>query len=310
MAEDLFSVPIAFIIFNRPEVTLRIFSEIAKIKPKKLLVIGDGQRKGVPGEDIRVQETRAIIESVDWNCEVITNYSEINMGCKRRVSTGLDWVFSQVNEAIILEDDCLPNHSFFMFSQEMLEKYRSCPEIGMIAGINFQKGVQRGDADYYFSKYMHIWGWATWSDRWRNCYDVDIKEWPEFSKSSEYAALTASPENGRYWSNIFNRVYRGEIDTWDYQWAFANWLHNRICIIPNFNLISNIGFGAGATHTKIENPLSNLPVINITFPLKHPDCIKINLEADRFTEMNYFSENILRKMVKFLQKRLKIKVDR
>jgi hypothetical protein len=306
MAEDLFSVPIAFIIFNRPEVTLRTFSEIAKIKPKKLLVIGDGPRKSVTGEAERVQKTRAIIERVDWNCEVITNYSEVNMGCKRRVSTGLDWVFSQVNEAIILEDDCLPNQSFFMFSQEMLEKYRNCPEIGMISGINFQKGAQRGDADYYFSKYMHIWGWATWSDRWRKCYDVDMKEWPEFSKSSEYAALTVSAGNGRYWSNIFNRVYRGEIDTWDYQWVFANWLRNRLCIIPNFNLISNIGFGAGATHTTIENPLSNLPVIDMTFPLKHPDSIKINLEADRFTEMNYFSESILKKMVRFFKKRLKI----
>jgi hypothetical protein len=300
MAEDLFSVPIAFIIFNRPEVTLRTFSEIAKIKPKKLLVIGDGPRKGVPGEAERVQEARAIIERVDWNCQVITNYSEVNMGCKRRVSTGLDWVFSQVNEAIILEDDCLPNHSFFMFSQEMLERYRNYPEIGMISGANFQKGNKRGDGDYYFSKYTHIWGWATWSDRWQNTYDVDMLAWPSYSKSKDFLEITKSASNRRYWEAIFEKVYRGKIDTWDYQWLFANWLHKRRSIIPNLNLISNIGFGQGATHTKIESEISDLPSQDLVFPITHPDLLKVDVSADIYTEKNYFSIsffNLLKKVV-------------
>jgi hypothetical protein len=302
MAEDLFPVPIAFIIFNRPEVTLRTFSEIARIKPKKLLLIGDGPRKGVPGEDKRVLETRAIISKVDWNCEVITNYSEENLGCKRRVASGLDWVYSLVNEAIILEDDCLPNHSFFIFCQEMLEKYRSHPEVGMISGVNFQKGERRGDGDYYFSKYMHIWGWATWSDRWKNSYDVDMRAWPSFRKSKDFLEITKSASNRRYWATIFEKVYRGKIDTWDYQWLFANWLHKRFSIIPNSNLISNIGFGEGATHTKIESQLSNLPVQDLVFPLTHPNLIKVDVSADLFIEKNYFSMSVFNLLKKVINK--------
>jgi hypothetical protein len=304
MAEDLFSVPVVFIIFSRPEVTLRTFSEIARIKPKKLLVVGDGPRKGMPREDKRVLEARNIISRVDWNCEVVTNFSEENLGCKRRVSTGLDWVFSLVNEAIILEDDCLPNRSFFIFCQEMLEKYRGYPEIGMISGANFQKGNRRGDSDYYFSKYMHIWGWATWSDRWQNSYDVDMRSWPSFRKSRDFLEVTKSPSNKRYWEAIFEKVYRGKIDTWDYQWLFANWLHKRCSIIPNSNLISNIGFGAGATHTKIKSEISNLPVQELAFPLKHPNSIVISVTADQFMERNEYATGIatfIKKVIKRLQ---------
>jgi len=302
MVEDLFSIPIAFIIFNRPEVTLRTFSEIAKIKPKKLFIIGDGPRRSLPGEVKKVLETRAIIDRVNWNCEVISNYSEENLGCKCRVASGLDWVFSLVNEAIILEDDCLPNHSFFIFCQEMLEKYRSYPEVGMIAGANFQKGNRRGNGDYYFSKYTHIWGWATWGDRWQKSYDVDMRSWPSFSKSNDFLEITKSASNKRYWEVIFEKVYRGKIDTWDYQWLFANWLHKRCSIIPNSNLISNIGFGAGATHTKIETLLSNVPVQDLVFPLTHPNLIRVDESADLFTEKNYFSTSVFDLLKKVVNK--------
>lgn len=299
MTEVLFPVPIVFIVFNRPEVTLRTFSEIARIKPKKLLLIADGPRKSVIGEDKRVLETRAIISKIDWNCEVVTNFSDENLGCKRRVSSGLDWAFNLVNEAIILEDDCLPNQSFFIFCQEMLEKYRSYPEVGMISGVNFQKGRRRGDGDYYFSKYMHIWGWATWSDRWNNSYDVDMRTWPSFKKSKDFMEITKNKAIKRYWESIFEKVYRGKMDTWDYQWLFANWLHKRCSVIPNSNLISNIGFGDGATHTKIESVISSLPVQEIMFPIKHPNVIEVNVIADQLTEKNYFSMgffNLLKKV--------------
>ena len=292
MAEVLFPIPVAFIVFNRPDVTLRTFSEIAKIKPAKLLVISDGPRDNVAGEIDKVREAREILKRVDWDCEVLTNFSEKNLGCKKRVSSGLDWVFSLVDEAIILEDDCLPSQSFFQFCREMLEKYRDQTQVGMIAGINFQKGVRRGDGDYYFSRYMHIWGWAPWSNRWRDIYDVDILDWPRYRKSKDFLELTGNASNKAYWEKIFDKVYQGAIDTWDYQWVFANWVRNRLCIIPNPNLISNIGFGQGATHTKVESELSNLPLQEITFPLKHPGSIGAHLLADQFTEKNYFSMGI------------------
>lgn len=304
MTENLFTVPVAFIIFNRPDVAFRTFSEIAKIKPSKLLVIGDGPRKNVAGEVERVLEARAIIKLVDWECEVCTNFSEENLGCKNRVSSGLDWVFGLVDEAIILEDDCLPSQSFFLFCQEMLERYRSQFKVGMIAGVNFQKGRKTGGGDYYFSKYMHIWGWATWSDRWRAIYDVDMRDWPSFKKSKDFLEVATTESNKRYWEKIFEKVYQGRIDTWDYQWVFANWMHKRLCIIPNVNLISNIGFGQGATHTKVENELSDLPAHEIFFPLKHPDLIEVNELADQFTQKNYFSPgifDILRKVANKLR---------
>ena len=306
MPKELFPVPIVFIIFNRPDVTLRTFSQIAKIKPSKLLIIGDGSRRNVPGEEGRVLETRAILDRIDWDCEVLTNFSDENLGCKHRVASGLDWAFGLVEEAIILEDDCLPSPSFFLFCQEMLEKYRNHSEVGMIAGINFQKGARRGDADYYFSKYMHIWGWATWSNRWRNYYDVQMKEWPSFKESKEFLELTTSKSNKKFWEKIFDRVYRGEINTWDYQWVIANWLHKRLCIIPNINLISNIGFGQGATHTKVENALSNLPAHEMSFPLKHPDLVGVNMLADEFTEKNYFSSSASDFLKKVANKLLRV----
>lgn len=287
-----FPVPIVFIVFNRPEVTLRTFTQIAKLKPSKLLLIGDGPRRNVSGEMEKVLETRAIVGQVDWDCEVLTNFSEENLGCKHRVASGLDWAFELVEEAIILEDDCFPTPSFFLFCQEMLEKYRNQPEVGMISGINFQKGISRGDGDYYFSKYMHIWGWATWSSRWRSFYDVDMKSWPTFKSSTEFLRISGNLANKNFWERIFEKVYRGKIDTWDYQWLFANWLHRRLSIIPNINLISNIGFGQGATHTKVESALSNLPAHEIFFPLKHPDLIEVNVLADEFTEKNYFANNL------------------
>lgn len=161
MPEFQLTTPVAFIIFNRPDTTEKVFAEIAKAKPPKLLVIGDGPRVSRQGEAEKVAAARSIIQCVDWDCEVQTNFSDVNLGCKRRVSSGIDWVFEQVEEAIILEDDCLPDPTFFRFCEELLARYRHDQRIGMISGDNFQFGSRRNDDSYYFSKYVHIWGWAT-----------------------------------------------------------------------------------------------------------------------------------------------------
>ena len=152
------STPVAFIIFNRPDTTKRVFAEIAKARPPKLLVIADGPRADHPADVEKCAAVRAIIDGVDWDCEVLKNYSDVNLGCKRRVSSGLDWVFDTVEEAIILEDDCLPHPTFFRFCEEMLEKYRDDKRIAMISGDNLQFGRKRTGYSYYFSRYPHIWG--------------------------------------------------------------------------------------------------------------------------------------------------------
>ncbi len=270
MPDFQLTTPVAFMIFNRPETTERVFAEIARAKPHKLLVIGDGPRADRPGEDAKVIATRTIIQRVDWDCEVLTNFAESNLGCKRRMSTGIDWVFDLVEDAIILEDDCLPHPSFFRFCQELLERYRDDQRISQINGVNFQSGYRVNEDSYYFSKYSHIWGWASWRDRWNESYDVEMKHWPRIRDEDRVADLVSSSAEEKYWTNIFEQVFQGKIDTWDYQWSFACMLQGRLTILPNANLVSNIGFGSGATHTTESNTLSDLKTEAMPFPLQHP----------------------------------------
>lgn len=279
---------VGFIIFNRPDSTERVFAEIAKAKPPMLLVVGDGPRASRQGEAEKVAAARAIIQRVDWDCEVLTNFSDVNLGCKKRVSSGIDWVFEQVEEAIILEDDCLPHPTFFRYCQELLERYRHDQRIGMISGDNFQFGRRRNDDSYYFSKYVHIWGWAGWRDRWASSYDVTMAKWPSIRDEGWLADIVGNEREAVFWGKIFERVYRGEIDTWDYQWVFANWVEGRSTILPTVNLITNIGFDTSATHTTGDSELANLPSHALTFPLIHPVGVIRNMQADAFSEKKCF----------------------
>lgn len=296
MSDFKLTTPVAFIIFNRPDTTERVFAEIAKARPPKLLVVADGARTTKIGEADKVAATRAIINRVDWDCEVLTNYSEVNLGCKRRVSSGIDWVFQQVQEAIILEDDCLPDPTFFRFCQEMLERYRFDQRIGMISGDNFQFGRKRNNDSYYFSKYVHIWGWATWRDRWQGSYDVELNKWPVIRDGGWLVDILGSAGEAASWSKTFENTYKGKVDTWDYQWVFANWIEGRINVMPNVNLISNIGFGAEATHTVSFSHLAEISTSSITFPLIHPIGFVRNAEADHFTFGNSINVPIYKKI--------------
>lgn len=288
MSDWQLKTPVAFIIFNRPDTTERVFAEIAKARPSKLLVVADGPRENRAGEAEKCAATRAIIDRVDWDCEVLTNYSDRNLGCKRRVSSGIDWVFEQVEEAIILEDDCLPDPTFFRYCQELLERYRHDQRIGLISGDNFQFGRRRNDDSYYFSKYVHIWGWATWRDRWTGSYDVSMAKWPRIRDEGWLADMVGNEREAAFWNKIFERVYRGKIDTWDYQWVFANWVEGRSTALPATNLISNIGFDANATHTTGDSELANLESHPVMFPLKHPVGVIMNMQADAYSEKKCF----------------------
>lgn len=297
MSEFKLNTPVAFIIFNRPDTTARVFAEIAKAKPPKLLVVGDGPRANRPGEAEKVAAARAIIDRVDWDCEVLTNFSDVNLGCKRRPASGIDWVFEQVEEAIILEDDCLPDLTFFRFCQELLERYRYDQRIAMISGDNFQFGYQRSDDSYYYSRYTHIWGWASWRDRWQNTHNLDLVHWPKVRDEGLINDMLPNHQEADYWAAIFERVYRGELDScWDYQWTFACWLQGRLTILPNQNLISNIGFGVEATHTSVECEVANLPVEAMTFPLRHPIGVISNHTLDDRAFKRIFCRPLLLRM--------------
>ncbi len=305
-----FNTPIAFIIFNRPDTTERVFSEIAKAKPPKLLVVADGARVNRIGEAEKVAATRAIIQLVDWDCEVFTNYSDVNLGCKVRVSSGIDWVFEQVEEAIILEDDCLPDPTFFRFCQEMLERYRNDQRIGMVSGDNFQLGRRRNDDSYYFSRYVHIWGWATWRDRWQMSYDVELKKWPLVRDGNWLEDIVGCKRESFDWAEVYQRVYDNQIDTWDYQWVFANWVERRQSIVPSANLISNIGFArADATHTTMFTEEANMPTVAMKYPLVHPYFMVNNQMADQFEYRRFINKSIYRRIYNKFKRIIKSLVE-
>jgi len=203
--------PVLFLIFNRPNTTQKVFNAIRQAKPKQLFVAADGPRKGKEGEKEKYEQAREIIEQVDWNCEVRTLFREKNLGCKIAASSAIDWFFENVDEGIILEDDCLPSQSFFRFCQELLEYYRDDTRIMMISGNNFQFGKVRGEGSYYFSKYAHVWGWATWRRAWKH-YDVNMKNFEDFLKSNQIINIFKIKQQQKYWMKILQLVYDYKID--------------------------------------------------------------------------------------------------
>jgi len=276
--------PVGFLIFNRPDTTERVFQAIARAKPIELLVVCDGPRSDRPGESDQVAATRAIIDRVNWPCTVKTNYAQENMGCKNRIVSGLKWIFQHAEEAIILEDDCLPEPSFFTFCENLLDRYRNDQRIVSISGNNFQNGKHRTDDSYYFSKYFHCWGWATWRRVWEN-FDPDMIQWPDFSKEECLKTFADCHEEESYWKRIFSLQHSGEIDSWAYPWLFSCWAQSGLTAIPAVNLVSNIGFGQNATHTTSDSHLANLSTYAIE-TIDHPHHITRHKQADEFS-FNY-----------------------
>lgn len=284
-----FDTPLLFMVFNRPDTTRVVFEEIKKLKPAFLYISADGPRDHVPTDAQKCKEVREIVTAIDWPCQVKTLFREKNMGCKLAPSSAITWFFEQVPEGIILEDDCVPDPTFFTFCALMLEKYRDTPQVLQIAGNNFQQNNPRytQDGSYYFSVLPYLWGWASWRRAWK-LYDIDIKEWPK-AKEQKTLLSVLKPAVYEYWANLWDVYYGGVQNSWDRPWAFVFMLNRGLSINPGVNLISNIGFGAEATHTKNpESELSKMPVKSMVFPLIHPKEIKPNANADAFTFKHQF----------------------
>jgi hypothetical protein len=264
-----FNVPIALICFNRPEVTKRIFEAIARIQPTQLFVIMDSPRDNHPDDVRKCAEVRSLVSNPTWPCELHLNIAMNNLGCRGRVSSGLDWLFSKVDSAIILEDDCLPDPTFFEYCRELLHRYKDDERVMHIGGINLLPPTYHSTEGYYFSHIHHIWGWATWRRAWAH-YDVEMKKWPELKDSDFLRGIFDNPKTVRYWKKILQLTYEGKINTWDYQWTFACWTQNGLACAPNSNLVSNLGFDPHATHTRdTSDPKAALPTAPIQLPLVH-----------------------------------------
>lgn len=291
MPELPLATPVALFIFNRPEATARVFEQIRRIRPQRLLIVADGPRADHPKDAERCAAARAIAENVDWPCEVATNYAPANLGYRSRMAGGLDWVFAEAEEAILLEDDCLPDLSFFRFCAELLARYRGEEQVMSIAGTGLGQ-IQAGES-YGFSRYPLIWGWASWRRAWRH-YDLEMQAWPQLREADWLRQELSDDRAAAYWRDIFQSAYDG-YNTWDYAWTLACWRRGGVAIHPCVNLVSNIGYGAGATHTtRADDPLANLPTTAMGFPLRHPGEISCPEERDCRLEKTFFSGRLQR----------------
>jgi hypothetical protein len=283
------NTPVLLLIFNRPDLTQRVFERIREAEPQALFIAADGPRKDRPEDIALCQEARSIIDRVDWGCEVKTLFRDENLGCKKAVSSAITWFFEHVEEGIILEDDCVPDPSFFRYCAELLERYRDDERIMAISGDNFQPPGFDPGASYYFSIYNHCWGWASWRRAWRH-YDGEIKQWPSLRGSGWLEGWLGSKPAAEYWRRIFDRVHANQVDSWAYPWTFSCWSQHGLTILPAVNLVTNIGFDDRATHTvSDQNGLSKRPTKRLRLPLMHPDSLTVNYSADESTKRAFDS---------------------
>ncbi len=262
--------PVLLLIFRRPALTARVLDRLRQVRPARLWVAADGARADRPDEMRLCAETRAIIETgIDWPCEVRTRFLNTHAGCKKAVSGALDWVFAAEERVIILEDDCLPSADFFRFCDELLEQYESDERVMQISGTQCH-GWELPGSSYFFSRFGPIWGWASWRRAWQ-FYDVSMASWSELRESQRFRELCPEPFEASWRRGVFEQVASGQLDTWDYQWAYAKLLAGGLNVVPNQNLISNLGFGVDATHTHdVKDARAGLPFGSIRFPLRSP----------------------------------------
>jgi hypothetical protein len=283
-----FNTPLLLIAWRRPDTLCQVIDAIRPIAPTCLFVACDGPNSDRPGEVEKVSATRALIKNeIDWPCQIEHLYSDVNQGCRLGVSRAITWFFEQVEEGIILEDDCVPHPDFLPYCTTLLERYRHDTRVWCISGNNFQNGQWRGDGSYYFSRYNHCWGWASWRRCWQH-YDANLSQWPALRDSRLMKTIFRDPVERNYWSSIWQRlVDEGKPDTWDYQWTFTCIANGALTALPNRNLVSNVGFGKDATHT-MGTAINTTIKLGID-PNQHPKFFLSNSLADRYTFNQHFS---------------------
>ena len=284
----MLDTPILFVVFNRPNTTARVFEEIRKAKPKQLYVAADGPRNDREGESVLVGQVREIATNIDWSCEVKTLFRDENLGCKKAVSSAITWFFDHEEEGIILEDDCLPNQSFFNFCEENLDEYRDNLSIWHISGSS-PLNVCNFSESYYYSRYPWIWGWATWRSRWER-YRIEYNNISINDIIPTKSSLTISK---RFWASVHRDLIEKDLDTWDYQWVFSIWYNDGYSVNPFKNMISNIGFNESATHTKNDiYGISNKQRKDIN-KLVHPSINKYNFIIDILIRIKLFDNKLI-----------------
>lgn len=281
------SVPVLLLGFNRPDKLPRVIEPLRSIQPRRVFIAIDGPREGRPDEAERCLETqRAAEAAIDWECQVQRLYRDRNLGCRRAVSEAITWALQHVDEVLIIEDDCILDPSFVSLTRVLLDRYRDDARVASIAASNFQQGHWRGDGGYYASKYPHCWGWATWRRAWKR-YGEDLNTLGAFTESDAYAALHTSELEREYWRHAIDLCRSGKVDSWSYLWTFSCWLHGMVALLPNKNLVTNVGFGEDSTHTKEACEISELRH-EVLEDFSAPSTLAMDQEADEFTFRRIF----------------------
>ncbi|MEO8085525.1 MAG: nucleotide-diphospho-sugar transferase [Bacteroidota bacterium] len=286
----MFQTPILFLIFNRPDHTRIIFEAIKAIKPAQLFIAADGPRQSVFEDIENCKKAREVIHQIDWDCDLKILFRDENLKCRYAVSSAINWFFDQVEEGIILEDDTLPDISFFTFCEELLIRYRDNERIRHVNGTNWLLGKNfTGSDSYYFSNYCHPWGWATWKRAWKD-FDVHLAGFDESKLRNRLNQFTEKSEVVEFWINNLKATDSKEIDSWDYQWFYALWMNNGLAATSAVNLITNIGFGENATNTKyIHTRIGNMKRGSLK-TIHHPVEIAVNGRADDYAMQTRLKE--------------------
>lgn len=292
MSPSKLTTPILFLVFNRPATTQIVFDVIRKARPARLYVVADGPRKNKPGEIEKCDRVRSIATNIDWDCDLKTLLRDENLGCGKSVSAGITWFFENEPEGIILEDDCVPNASFFPYCTELLERYRHDRRVMEISGNNIRpEKFNQSEYSYSFSAHNGIWGWASWR-RAFDLYDYEMKQYKKIKTQKYFTQNFNSIFEKDYFNWVFERTYLFPDITWDYQWEFAKRINSGLTIVPQKNLVVNIGFGMDATSTTSSTtPASTLKSELLTFPLRHPPYVIVDKEADKHAFITHMTSN-------------------
>ncbi len=303
----MIKTPVVLICFNRPILTKKVFKQIKKKKPSKLFIIMDGPRHKYSEDLKNIKKVKKIFREINWKCKVYKDYAKENLGLKRRVVTGLNWVFKKVDKAIILEDDCYPTDNFFTFCESMLNFYKDNKKVLAITGNNFQT-APIDNKSYYFSKYSHIWGWATWRSTW-DLFNDEEKYIRKFLNSKKFKRINKIVDEQNYWKSMYYQIKRGSLKSWAFYFLINIWKKDGLTVTPNKNLIINLGINNISSSNKNDPNLKiNLSKTDIKFPLTHPEIIKVNETADNKVFYSIYKKNIqtrmknkIKKMINFLK---------
>lgn len=278
-------IPVLIAIFNRPQKVQALIDVLRIVKPKKLFVAADGPRGDKPNEILLCEETRGVLNQIDWPCDIHKKFSEKNLGLSESMEQAIDWFFEQNEAGIIFEDDCIPHPDFFDFALANLNEYWQTENILMISATNFQNGQVRGSASYFFSHYPRIWGWATWKRAWK-LYDKGTKNLKDCLETGKLKELFKDKKEQLFWENNFKKPY---VDvngkqrlTWATTWAFSVFNNKGLTIVPNKNLLQNIGYGPDSTHTNSSGRGWSIKAEALGLDIKHPEKIECDEEADRY----------------------------